>query len=225
MSVKIIATLFNFHIHFNGFNFTRLLWKATVLDVVIYASKIVSDLTGYKKPWCLCNSGDLNYNPAVSTHIQQQGFSDSVDNEINSTSWYLTPCEFIATIQIEFSDQISINRTPFRHDWLIAVHALFLLTGRSDEISVNYLNHFYDCGLCGKKRECAGWCLPGITAILFCAQWWNRLSVERCASQLTSRSWTLFVLSHPTVFGQWPGKACPLCFIEYPRIDLRRCPP
>ena len=86
----------------------------------------------------------------------------------------------------------------------------FLLTGRSDEISVNYLNHFYDCVLCGKKRECAGWCLPGITAILFCAQWWNRLPVERGASQLTSHSWTLSVTHQPAVFGWWPGKACPL---------------
>ena len=201
MSVKIKAALFNFHIHFNGFNFTRLLWKATVLDVAICASKIDSDLMGYKKHWCLCILRIPNYNPAVSTHIQQQRFSDSGVNEINSASGYLTPCEFIATIRRKFSNQISIKRTPFMHDWLIVVHAFFLLTGRSDEISVNYLNHFYDCGLCGKKRECAGWCLPGITAILFCAQWWNRLPVERCASQLTSYSWTLSVTHQPAIFG------------------------
>ena len=30
MSVKIIATLFNFHIHFNGFNFTRMHLTVTV---------------------------------------------------------------------------------------------------------------------------------------------------------------------------------------------------
>ena len=127
ISVKIKATLFNFHIHFNGFIFTRLLWKSTVFDVVICASKIVSDLTVHKKSWCLCNLDDLNYNPAVSTHIQQQRFSDSGVNEINSASGYLTPCRFIATIQIEFSNQISIKRTPFMHDWLIVVHALFFV--------------------------------------------------------------------------------------------------
>lgn len=125
MSVKIKAALFNFHIHFNGFNFTRLLWKATDLDVAICASKIDSDLMGYKKHWCLCILRIPNYNPAVSTHIQQQRFSDSGVNKFNSASGYLTPCRFIATIQIEFSNQISINRTPFMHDWLIAVHALF----------------------------------------------------------------------------------------------------
>jgi len=74
--------------------------------VAISASKIDSDLMGYKK----------QYNPAVSTHIQQQRFSDSGDNKINSASGYLTPCRFIATIQIEFSNQISIKRTPFMHD-------------------------------------------------------------------------------------------------------------
>jgi len=99
----------------------------------------------------------------------------------------------------------------------------FLLTGRSDEISVNYLNHFYDCRLCGKKWECADWGLPGITAILFCTQWWNRLPVERCASQLTSHSWTLLVLSHPAVLGN--DRVRPALFASLSTgIDLRRCP-
>jgi len=41
IGVKIKATLFNFHIHFNGFYFTNITLKATVLAMEIWVSKIV----------------------------------------------------------------------------------------------------------------------------------------------------------------------------------------